>query len=95
LLEDKAIKTFNNILINRYFQSLKLKAHEKRSLRIHAVNCLTVGKKKRAFRNWCDVYHASVLSEKVRQRKLWKCLCIWNQVLNLNYQYSFIPLILC
>ena len=94
LFEDKAIKKFNNILMNRYFQSLKLKAFAKKTSRIQAADYLTILKKKRAFRDWCDVYHASVLSEKVRQRKLWKCLCIWNQVLNHNYLYPFISSIL-
>jgi len=80
LLQDKAVKKFDNVLMKRYFQSLKLKASEKRVLRTRAIEKFMKMKKKTYFRDWCCIHRASILSQKVKQRKLWKCFCIWNQV---------------
>ena len=79
-IQDKAVKKFDNVLMKRYFQSLKLKASEKRVLRTRAIEKFMKMKQKTYFRDWYCIHRASILSQKVKQRKLWKCLCIWNQV---------------
>lgn len=84
----EAAKIFDNILIKRYFQLLKSKAQDKRNVRNKAFDRLIQMKKKSVFRNWCNIYYASILSQKVKQGKLWKCLCIWNQV-SIIYHLSF------
>jgi len=92
LLQDKAIKKFDNVLMKRYFQLLKSKAHEKRVLRTRAIEKFMKMKKKSYFRDWCCIHRASILSQKVKQRKLWKCLCIWNQVSSILSYFLFISI---
>lgn len=75
-----ATRKYNHILLKRFFQTLKTKANTQRNTRNNAFQKLFLIKKRIFFRNWRNIYHESIISQKVKQKSLWKHLCIWNQV---------------